>query len=184
MSIDFINTNIEKFCLIDNIILNIFVSQKKTDMNSTKIIINLAASILMVSAMAFVSPDAACKTKDKKMETINLTTKDFNAKVSDLKNSTWKYLGDKPAIIDFYASWCVHCRALAPTLEDIASEYKGKVYVYKVDTDAEEQLAQAFGIRSIPTLIFVPMNGTPVVVNGAIPKSQFEEQIKNVLKVK
>ena len=93
----------------------------------------------------------------------------------------WKYKGDKPAIIDFYASWCGPCKMLAPVLDELSQEYDGKVYIYKVDTEVEEELSQAFGIRSIPTMLFVPMNGQPMMTQGALPKTEIEKIIKQRL---
>ena len=93
----------------------------------------------------------------------------------------WKYKGDKPAIIDFYASWCGPCKMLAPVLEDIAKDYEGKIYVYKVDTEAEEELSQMFNIRSIPTLLFIPMEGKPMMMQGALPKIELDNIIKEKL---
>ena len=93
------------------------------------------------------------------MGTIHLTKEEFLKKVVDYeKNPTeWKYLGDKPAIIDFYADWCAPCKMIAPVLEELAEEYAGEIYIYKINTEIEQELAGAFGIRSIPTLLFVPM---------------------------
>ncbi len=117
------------------------------------------------------------------MKPIHLTKEDFLTKVANYETnpSEWKYLGDKPAIIDFYADWCGPCKSIAPVLEELASEYNEKIYIYKVDTEAEQELAGAFGIRSIPSLLFVPMTGAPQMAQGAMPKSSFKEAIENVL---
>jgi len=117
------------------------------------------------------------------MNTIFLTKTDFLSKVADYEtNSTeWKYLGDKPCIIDFYASWCGPCKTIAPILEDLAEEYDGQIHIYKVDTEAEQELAGAFGIRSIPSILFCPMDGTPQMAMGAMPKSSFKNAISEVL---
>ena len=117
------------------------------------------------------------------MKTIHLTKEDFLSKVANYEaNPTeWKYLGDKPAIIDFYADWCGPCKTVAPILEDLAKEYTDQIYVYKVNTEQEQELAGAFGIRSIPSLLFVPMEGQPQMAMGALPKASFKEAIENVL---
>jgi thioredoxin len=122
-------------------------------------------------------------TNNKKMGTIHLTKADFLAKVMDFeKNPTeWKYLGDKPCIIDFYADWCGPCKAVAPILEELAKTYDGQIYVYKINTDQEQELAGAFGIRSIPSLLFVPMNEKPQMSVGALPKAQMVEAINSLL---
>jgi thioredoxin len=124
------------------------------------------------------------KTQNK-MKTIHLTKQMFLEKVMNFeKNPTeWKYLGDKPCIIDFYADWCGPCKAVAPILEQIAEEYDGKIYVYKIDTEAEQELASVFGIQSIPTIYFCPVGGNPQIAMGALPKATIKEAIKDVLKV-
>ena len=121
--------------------------------------------------------------KDKKMKTIHLTKAEFLKKVVDFEGNPneWKYLGDKPALIDFYASWCGPCKTIAPILEELAAEYDGEIYIYKVDTEAEQELAAAFGIRSIPTLLFAPMKGNPQIVQGALPKANLKQAIDEVL---
>ncbi len=117
------------------------------------------------------------------MKTINLTKNDFLTKVANFEaNPTkWEYLGDKPALIDFYAGWCGPCKALSPVLDELAAEYGEEIYIYKIDTEAEQDLAAAFGIRSIPTLLFVPKEGQPQMAQGALPKAQLKEAIDKVL---
>ena len=117
------------------------------------------------------------------MKTIHLTKDEFITKVANYEaNPTeWKYLGDKPAIIDFYADWCVYCRKLAPVLEELAAEYDGKIYIYKVDTEKEREIAAAFGVRALPTLLFIPLNGDPQVAQGAVPKEDLKRFIDSVL---
>lgn len=120
---------------------------------------------------------------EKKMKTIHLTKAEFLAKVANYEAnpSEWKYLGDKPAIIDFYADWCGPCKAIAPILEELAGEYEGQIYIYKINTDKEQELAGAFGIRSIPTLLFVPMTESPQMAQGALPKAELKKAIDEVL---
>ena len=117
------------------------------------------------------------------MKTIHLTKAEFLKKVANYETNPneWKYLGDKPAIVDFYASWCGPCKTIAPILEELAAEYGDKIYIYKVDTEEEEELAAAFGIRSIPSLLFIPMNGKPQMAQGAMPKSAFKDAINEIL---
>lgn len=117
------------------------------------------------------------------MKTVELTKDDFLKKVANLDADPkmWEYLGDKPCIVDFYASWCGPCKTIAPILEEIAEEYKDKLYVYKVNTENEEELAVAFGIRSIPTLLFCPMKQEPQMAQGAIPKASLKDIIERVL---
>ena len=116
--------------------------------------------------------------------TEHLTKETFLLKVFNYEASKeWKFEGNKPCIIDFYADWCGPCKIVAPILEDLASEYEGKLDVYKVDTEKETELASAFGIKSIPSLLFVPKDGQPRMAMGAIPKEAFIKAIKDVLGV-
>ena len=116
--------------------------------------------------------------------TIKLTTEDFKQKVFDYTtNQEWKYAGTLPAIIDFYADWCGPCKMVAPILEQLAKQYEGKVLIYKVDTEAEQELSAVFGIRSIPTFLFIPVEGQPSMQPGALPKNVFEKVIEEHLLV-
>ncbi len=122
-------------------------------------------------------------TNTKKMGAIHLTKETFMQKVANFEANPkdWKYLGDKPCIIDFYADWCGPCKAVAPILEELAKTYDGEIYVYKINTDEQQELAGAFGIRSIPSLLFVPMEGKPQMSVGALPKAQMVEAINSIL---
>lgn len=114
----------------------------------------------------------------------HLTAETFKTKVFDYeKNKDWKYIGDKPCIIDFYANWCGPCKMVAPILEELAKEYEGKLHVYKVDTEDQRELSAAFGIQSIPSLLFVPTEGQPQMAMGALPKDTFKQAFKDVLNV-
>lgn len=95
--------------------------------------------------------------------------------------STWLYRGQLPCIVDFYASWCGPCKRLAPILEELQEEYKGRIVIYKVNTEAERELAAAFGIQSIPTLLFCPMNGQPTISKGLLPKENLRQVIESTL---
>ena len=98
------------------------------------------------------------------------------------KNATeWKYKGDKPCIIDFYATWCGPCKMIAPTLKELAKKYKDSIYVYKVDVDKQKRLAGAMGIQSMPTVVFIPIKGQPQVIVGAADKDTFYRAVKEVL---
>jgi thioredoxin 1 len=113
---------------------------------------------------------------------VHLTTKEFKEKVFNYDiNKEWKYEGELPAIIDFYADWCGPCKMVAPVLKDLANDYAGKIVVYKVDTDKERELASVFGISSIPTLLFVPKAGKPQAAMGALPRASFDKVINDVL---
>jgi thioredoxin len=120
---------------------------------------------------------------ENKMKAIHLTKTEFLAKVANYEANPkeWKYLGDKPALIDFYADWCGPCKVVAPILEELAGEYEGEVYVYKINTEQEPELAALFGIRSIPSLLFVPMEGKPQMAVGALPKTKLKEGIDTIL---
>lgn len=116
-------------------------------------------------------------------KTIHITKDDFLTKIMDYENNPqeWVYLGDKPCIIDFYASWCGPCAMIAPILDELAAEYDGKINIYKVNTEVERELAAVFGIRSIPTLIFCPLKDNPSQINGALPKDEFVRIINELL---
>jgi thioredoxin len=112
----------------------------------------------------------------------HLTKQTFMEKVFNYEqNKEWKFEGELPAIIDFYADWCQPCKMVAPILEELSDEYNGKIDIYKVDTEAEQELAAAFGIRSIPSLLFIPKNEQPQMAQGALPKESFKQVISEVL---
>ena len=121
---------------------------------------------------------------EKMIMTENLTKQTFLEKVFNYeKNKDWMYEGKLPSIIDFYADWCGPCKMIAPVLEELSNEYAGKINIYKVDTEAEQELAAAFAIRSIPSMLFIPISGQPQMANGALPKQELHKLIKEVLKV-
>jgi thioredoxin len=114
----------------------------------------------------------------------HLTKETFKNKVFDFENnSEWKYEGELPAIIDFYADWCGPCKMVEPVLEELAEEYDGKMHIYKIDTDAEQELAAAFGIQSIPSMLFIPLEDKPQMAMGALPKDTIKKAMKDVLAV-
>lgn len=116
--------------------------------------------------------------------TQKLTTEEFKEKVFNYdESSEWSFKGDKPAIIDFYADWCGPCKMVSPILEELSEEYKDQVDIYKVDTDSEQELAGAFGIQSIPSILFIPVNDKPQMAAGALPKDQIQKAMSEVLGV-
>ena len=123
------------------------------------------------------------KRKDKAQKAVKeLNAESFSEKVFDMNSEELVFLGDKPVIVDFTASWCGPCQRIAPILEEIAVEYDGKIVVYKVDIDKERALAQAFNVSSIPAVLYIPMNGEePVMTVGARGKEKFKEEINTLL---
>ena len=117
------------------------------------------------------------KCDEQKTYCITLDAEGFAKRVADLSQAEWKYLGDKPAIVDFYADWCAPCRAIAPYLEEIAKEYDGQLYIYKVNVDEAPEVANAFNIVGIPTLLFIPMEGRYTAKAGAMPKEELVKLI-------
>ncbi|BDQ03259.1 thioredoxin [Ignavibacterium sp.] len=114
--------------------------------------------------------------------TEHLTKETFLEKVFDYeKNQEWKYQGELPALIDFWAPWCGPCRMVGPILEELSEEYEGKIKVYKVNTDEEQELGAVFGIRSIPSLLFIPVDGQPKMAVGALPKEALKQAIEKEL---
>ncbi|MBK8611272.1 MAG: thioredoxin [Chitinophagaceae bacterium] len=113
------------------------------------------------------------------MATVQLTTQGFKEKVFDYDTvADWKFQGELPAIIDFYADWCGPCKMVAPILEELAVEYEGRIIIYKVNTDKEQELSAVFGIQSIPTLLFIGADGEPWMQPGVLPKFEFKKIIE------
>lgn len=147
--------------------------------------------LLMISVvLLLVSCSMSAKSDKKETENVAATGEvvvlnkaDFLTKVYNFeKNQTdWVYEGNKPCIVDFYAEWCGPCKKIAPILKELAEQYKNEIIVYKVNVDNEKELAAAFGIQSIPTLLFIPKNGKPQLAQGALSKEQFIEQINSFL---
>ena len=116
------------------------------------------------------------------MATKNLTTDEFKSLVFDYtKHEDWTFSGSKPAIVDFYADWCGPCKMVAPILEELSEEYKNEIDIYKVDTEAQQELSAVFQIRSIPSMLFIPMDGQPMMNAGALPKHTLKDVIKKEL---
>ncbi len=122
----------------------------------------------------------AAEVKGKAVEELN--SEQFNAKVYDITADELIYLGDKPAIVDFTASWCGPCQRIAPILEELAAEHADKIVIYKVDIDKERELAKAFNVSSIPAVLYIPADGSePVMTVGARGKDKFKEEIQKLL---
>lgn len=142
--------------------------------------LNAILIALAIFMCAGISAQAG-NTSDKKGEVTELTSETFNAKIIDTTKEGMQYLGKKPAIVDFTATWCGPCRKLAPILEELAKDYKGKVEVYKVDVDKCKDLAKAFEISSIPALLFIPVDGEPVMLIGLRGKEDLKKDIDRLL---
>lgn len=140
-------------------------------------------TLFLVVMMAFAVVAQVPTTEQSTVKVTHLTKADFLAKVMNYEKNPqeWIYLGDKPCLIDFYASWCGPCKRLAPVLDELAQEYAGEIYIYKIDTEKERELAAVFGVSSIPTLLFCPMGENPQIAQGALPKEQLKEAIDKVL---
>jgi thioredoxin len=122
------------------------------------------------------------KLKESRDMVQHIGMEDFKKKVFDWdKNEKWKFEGERPAIVDFYAEWCGPCKMLGPILEELAAEYEGKLDIYKVDTDKEAELAARFNIQSVPSLLFAPREGSPRMALGALPKQELVKAMQEVL---
>lgn len=141
--------------------------------------------LLLAFAVLFINVVFAGELVSEKTDSQvkHLTKQEFIEKVYNYEKNPdkWIYEGNMPAIIDFYATWCGPCKAIAPILEELAKEYAGKIVIYKIDTDKERELAAAFGISSIPTLLFIPSKGDPQVAQGALPKESLKRAIDEFL---
>lgn len=148
----------------------------------------LVIAVVAIAGIQFFSAQKATaanvnQSQSADKATIELTKAEFLKKVVDYESNPkeWKYLGEKPAIVDFYASWCGPCKMLSPILEELAKEHKDDIIIYKVNTENEPELAAAFGIQSIPTLLFIPMKGNPQMIMGAQPKPELNAMITKYL---
>lgn len=139
----------------------------------------VAGSLLAAAATQAGNP----QNERKIMAVTHLTRDDFRTKIYDFERNpgSWKFEGDKPALVDFYASWCGPCKMLAPIIEELGEEYAGRVDIYKVDVDEQQELAALFGVRSIPTLLFIPRDGKPQLAQGAMPRAELRRLIDQLL---
>ena len=146
----------------------------------------MIVSIMIMLAVGCINADA--RSNDKKQKDVNtsgtvkeLTSAEFNTKVYDLTKEGLDYLGDRPAIVDFTANWCGPCQRISPILDELAKEYEGQIVVYKVDVDNCRDIATAFGISSIPAVLYIPLDGEPSMTIGARNKSKFQNEIDKIL---
>jgi thioredoxin len=149
----------------------------------TKIQNSFIISLILLLMSSFsLSAQTTKSSKKGESNVIHLTKEEFLTKVFNYeKNKEWNYTGNIPCILDFYANWCGPCRMISPYLDQLAEEYKGKIYIYKINVDQERELASVFGASSIPLLIFIPVNGSPLANRGALPKEEIKNAIDNVL---
>lgn len=142
-------------------------------------------AIVLITLIACNSTGAQNKpqerTEVRTKAVVELTSENFNAKVYDTKQRDMIFLGKRPAVVDFTATWCGPCRSIAPILEEIAKEYEGQVDVYKVDVDKCGDIAKVFGIRSIPAILYIPIDGNPSMTVGARNKAKFKTEIDTIL---
>lgn len=149
--------------------------------------IYMTAALAVISILSFASCGnaGAENKKEKDMKEIRkvteLNAQEFAAKVYDISAQELTYLGDKPAVVDFYATWCGPCQRIAPIMNELAAEYDGKVVIYKVDIDKAPELAKAFGISSIPAILYIPLDGEPTLTVGSRDKSRFRTEIETIL---
>ena len=137
---------------------------------------------ILIAAFLMLNFFASAQEEDK-VKPEHLTVETFKEKVFDyVKNSEeWVYEGDKPCVIDFYADWCKPCKIVAPIMDELAEEYKDQVYIYKINTEQQRELPRVFGVRSIPSVLFCPMEGQPQMTTGALPKETFKQVIDEFL---
>lgn len=150
----------------------------------TKHFIAATAALMIVLTTSCGNAGAQNDTKKKvaaQKHAVELTSEQFSQLVYNIDSDDMKYLGTKPAIVDFTATWCGPCRSIAPILEELAKEYEGQIVVYKVDVDKCRDVATAFGISSIPAVLYIPLDGEPSMTIGARNKSKFQNEIDKIL---
>ncbi len=142
----------------------------------------LIRTILATVAMFVSTACSFAQSNDTKSYVKHIDSQEFRTEIFDFaQENTWKFKGNKPCIVDFYATWCGPCRSISPYLDELSVKYKDQINIYKVDVDKNKELAQAFGAHSIPLLIFIPKTGEPQSNRGALPKSELERAIMTVL---
>ncbi len=151
-------------------------------MKTLKTITLAIVAIMMLAACGNAGAQNDKKTDKTQKAVKELNAESFSEKVYDMNSEELVFLGDKPVIVDFTASWCGPCQRIAPILEELAVEYDGKIIIYKVDIDKERGLAQSFNVSSIPAILYIPANGNePVMTIGARGKEKFKEEIRTFL---
>ena len=141
----------------------------------------LALTAIVLASLVACGNAGAKNDKKTEKAVVELNTDQFNVKVYDMSKEDLKFLGDKPAIVDFTATWCGPCQKIAPILEELAKEYDGEIVIYKVDVDENKPLAKSFEVSSIPAVMFIPLGGEPVMTIGSRDKAKFQEQINTIL---
>lgn len=149
--------------------------------NAFKTCLSVILAGILMTACGNAGAKNEKKDAAKNPAAVELTTEAFNAKVYDITSDNPSYLGDKPAIIDFNATWCGPCRKIAPILDELAKEYDGQIVIYKVDVDKNREIAEAFGITSIPAILYIPLEGDPVMTVGLRGKGKMKEEINTLL---
>ena len=141
---------------------------------------NLFVTLLIIT---FASVQLVKAQDEEKVKPEHLTVQTFKDKIYNYEKNPeqWVFEGDKPAIVDFYADWCKPCKLIAPIMEELAEEYKGQIVIYKVNTEEQRELSRVFGIRSIPSVLFIPNEGKPQMTQGALPKETFKQVIDEFL---
>lgn len=154
---------------------------------NTKYIIGIVLAGLLftvpMQAQKQTAPAEKTEALTQSVKPRHLTKAEFLSKVANFEKTPdrWEYLGARPCIVDFYASWCGPCKMLAPIIEELGEEYAGRVDIYKVDVDEQQELAALFGVRSIPTLLFIPRDGKPQLAQGAMPRAELRRLIDQLL---
>lgn len=131
----------------------------------------------------FINVSSAFAQETEKIAPEHLTVETFKEKIFNYEKNpeNWVFEGDKPCMVDFYADWCKPCKLIAPIMEELAHEYNGEINVYKVNTEKQRELSRVFGIKSIPAVLFIPMEGKPQMSTGALPKESFKQVIDEFL---
>lgn len=151
------------------------------DMGKMRMFFVAALSVMVLEMPSACAQNAGKSDKSEKARVTVISEASYAAEIENYAEEGWKYLGEMPAVVDFYADWCGPCRKLAPVMESMAAEYAGKVRFYKVNVDNARALSSAYGIRSIPSVLFIPVDGEPVMNVGLMDEKTFREKIEDLL---